>query len=275
VVEETTKAANQVSLRRAVRMTQTAEEGSESRTTRRIKNPNACRTVTFNFFQIVKLYDVQLRLVNDAPTVMLPGLFPVFYTPPTPADPPRPVMIPYWTIESFNSPAVFLTRFFEVDRDLSQDINGWGLRVRIDVGKTSAQRTALQLAEALIVAVKYLLKLDPANHLPALGAVVANYFQSALALRARTAATYGVGRGRSEQITTPGIYVDSLLGHCTACEEYVEAARYIDATRQNLEATRIKIETDLLDLERQRRVKLIEAKKYDPFEDSSAKAPRT
>ena len=25
-----------------------------------------------------------------------------------------------------------------------------------------------------------------------------------------------VGRGRSEQITTPGVYVDSLLGRCTA-----------------------------------------------------------
>ena len=265
VTEETTKATNQVSLRRAVRMTQSAEAGSESRTTRRIKNPNGCHTVTFNFFQIVKLFDVQLRLLNDAPTVMLPGLFPAFYTP-VGNEPLRPVVIPYWVIESFNSPAVFLTRFFEVDRDLSQDINGWGLRVRIDVGTTTAARAAAQLAEALIIAVKYLLKLDPAQHIPALGKIVANYFQSTQAIRERNATTYAVGRGRSEQVTTPGVYVDSLLGRCSACEENVEAGRYVEVMRQQRESERLKAENDLLEMERQRRVKLLEAKKLDPFE---------
>ena len=267
VSDETTKAANQVSMRRAVRMTQTAEAGSEERTTRRIRNPNSCHTLTFNFFQIVKLYDVQLRLLNDAPTVMLPGLFPTFFTPTQPNEPPRPVPIPYWVLESFNSPAVFLTRFFEVDRDFSQDINGWGLRVRIDAARAPGS-AALQLAEALIVAVKFLLELDPSipATIAALGSLVANYFQSARAVRQRNVTTYGPGKGRSEQITTPGIYVDSLMGRCTACEAYVEATRYIDATRHHHEANRVKAETELLELERQRRVKLLEAKRYEPFD---------
>jgi hypothetical protein len=262
VSEETTKATNQVSLRRAVRMTQTAEAGSESRTTRRIKNPNTCHAVTFNFFQVVKLYDVQIRLLNDAPMVMLPGLFPAFYT----TTPPRPVVIPYWHIESFNSPAVFLTRFFEVDRDLSEEIHGWALRVRIDPGKVPAV-AAVQYAEALVVAVRFLLGITNLQPLiPRLAALVASYIAGARAIRQRTAANYGVGRGRSEQMTTPGIYADSLLGRCSACETYAEGTRYVEVMRQQREAERIQMETQLLDLERQRRIKLLEAKKLDPFE---------
>jgi hypothetical protein len=267
LTEETTKATNQVSLRRAVRMTQTAEAGSESRTTRRIRNPNTCHTVTFNFFQVVKLYNVQIRLLNDAPTVMLPSLFPAFYT----SNPPRPVVIPYWHIESFNAPAVFLTRFFEVDRDLSEEIHGWGLRVRIDPGKAPAV-AAVQYAEALVVAVRFLLRITDLQPLiPRLGALVASYVAGARAIRQRTAANYGVSqdrvlRGRSEQMTTPGIYADSLLGRCSACEAYAEGARYVEIMRQQREVERIHMETQLLDLERQRRVKLLEAKKLDPFE---------
>jgi hypothetical protein len=219
---------------------------------------------------------VQIRLLNDAPTVMLVGLFPAFLSPkpPTPpattSPPPQPVVIPYWHIESFNSPAVFLTRFFEVDRDLSEEIHGFGLRVRIDPGKAPAV-AAVQYAEALVVAVKFLLKIDDVTSLvPQLGRLVGNYIASARAVRQRTASSYGVGRGRSEQMTTTGIYCDSLLGRCSACESYVEASRYIDVIRQQREAERIQKQIQLLDLEAQRRMKLLEAKKFDPFEPAPA-----
>src|SRR5687768_15972081 len=44
ITEATSRATNEVSLRRAVKMTQTTEAGSEQRTTRRITNPNTCHT---------------------------------------------------------------------------------------------------------------------------------------------------------------------------------------------------------------------------------------
>ena len=220
MTEATTKATNEVSLKRAVKMTQTAEAGSEEKTARRIRNPNSCHTVTFNFFQIVKLFDIQLRLTNDAVTVILPGLFPPFYTTGGVPDPARPVKIPYWAIEAFSSPAVFLTQFFQVDRDLSQELNGWALRVRTDPG-TASDDAIIQLIEALAVAVKSLLKLDPSAHVEAIAAFVRDHFSNALAVRERGAASYGKDKGRSEQITSPGIYVDSLLGRCTACEDDV------------------------------------------------------
>jgi hypothetical protein len=259
ISEATTRAANEVSLKRAVKMTQTAEAGSEARNTRRIRNPNSCHTVTFNFFQIVKLYDVQTRLDGDAPIVMLPGLFPAVYPNGT------YVQIPYWAIESFTSPANFLTQFFDLDRDLSEEIHGWALRVRCN-SLTAPDLAVRQVTDALIVAVKYLLKLDPQAHVDVIAAVVSNYVRQARALRARTATEYGPGRGRSEQLTTPGIYADSLLGRCTACEDYVAASRYVDVMRQDAEREMTKLQGALLELERQRRERLLKANKLDPFE---------
>lgn len=273
ITEATSKAANEVSLKRAVKMTQSTEAGSENRTTRRLKNPNSCHTVTFNFFQIVKLFDVQLRVDNDAPVLLLPSIFPAFYTQENPPageslSPPVQVRIPYYTIESFSSPALFLTRYFEVDRDLSQDINGFALRVRIDPGR-SPEGAIRQLAEALIVGVKYLLRVDPTEHVDELADFVGNYASTAMAIRQRTASAYGVGKGRSEQITTPGIYTDSMLGRCTACENYVEASRYVDVMSQEEERKRLETENKLLELERQRRVELLKKGKLDPFETAT------
>lgn len=264
VTEATTKATNEVSLKRAVKMTQTAEAGSEQKTARRIRNPNACHTVTFSFFQIVKLFDIQLRLTNDAVTVMFPGLFPPFYTTGGVPNPTRPVKIPYWTIEAFSSPAVFLTQFFEVDRDLSQDLNGWALRVRTDPA-AAPEDVFVQLIEALAVAIKFLLRLEPDDHRDAIAAFVKDYYATALAVRERGVDSYGKDKGRSEQITSPGIYVDSLLGRCTACEDYVEASRFFDVLRQREEATALERQNELAATERDRRNKLLEANNLDPF----------
>jgi hypothetical protein len=220
--ESTAKAANEVSSRRAMKITQTTEAGSEQTTTRRIKNPNTCHTLTFNFFQIVKIYDIQLRLENDALTIMLPGIFPSTYSN------NEPVKIPYWAIESFTSPAVFLTQFFEVDRDLSQEIFGWGLKVRMDVG-SSPREAISQLTQAILVALRYLLRIqDLEPYVVPLGAFIQRYVINAIAIRQRSLQTYGIDRGQSQQINSPGIYVDSLLGRCSGCEDYIIASRYQD-----------------------------------------------
>jgi hypothetical protein len=140
--EATSRASTDLSSRRAVKITQTTEAGSESTTTRRLRNPNSCQTVTFNFFQVIKLYDVQVRLASDRPVLLLPAIFPRFYGPQevrkgeTTDVRPTEVDIPAHLVEGWRSPAVFLTRYFEVDRELSTQISGWALRLRADVGET-------------------------------------------------------------------------------------------------------------------------------------------
>ena len=252
--EATRKATNEVSLKRAVKMTQTAEAGAEQKTVRKVKNPNACHTVTFNFFQVVKLFNVQLRLENDAPTLMLPVVFPAQY------DDKTPVRIPYGALESFTAPANFITQFFMVDRDLSEEIHGWGLRVRSDA--LAAPKDALmRVTEALVIAVRYLIRADLSQQptIDLLATLVSNYATQATSMRARLAANYGPGLGQSEQIMTPGIYADSLLGRCTACEDYVESSRYLDVIKQQSDL-------DFQATELERRQKRLAAGMLDPFE---------
>jgi hypothetical protein len=209
---------------------------------------------------------------------MLPAIFPAFYSqesaPPGESQPPpEPVAIPFFAMESFTSPALFLTRYFEIDRDLSQDINGFALRVRIDPGR-SPSGTIRQLAEALIVGIKYLLQVDPNQFVEELADLVNNYARSATLIRERTASTYGEGEGRIEQITTPGIYVDSMLGRCTACEDYIESSRYVDVMRQEEERKHLEAENKLLELERRRRDELLKKGKLEPFEPTTPAEPR-
>jgi hypothetical protein len=270
--EATTNATTEVSARRAIKLTQTSEAGSESTTTRRIRNPNQSQTVTYNFFQVIKLYDVQLRVVGDSPVLLLPGIFPRFYGP---LDVrrgevqnvlPTEVQIPFHLIEGWRSPAVFLTQYFDVDRDLSREISGWALRVRFDT-TTSPQAAVLTLAEALVVATRFLLGDNPEDRVAQLAELVKQYVQGIRTLRENSAAGYGPGKGRQEQLNTSGIYVDSLRGRCVAWEDFATAERYVDVITQAEEATRLRIATALDDLERQRREKLLEDNNLDPFEE--------
>ena len=259
VVEATEKASNEVSLRRAVKLTQTQESGSENRTTRRIRNPNSCHTVTFNFFQVIKLCDVQVRVINDAPLILFPSLFPAKYSD------GKVVEIPYWTLESFTSPALFLTRFFEVDRDVSSEIHGFALRVRMDIA-TDPSSGLKMLAIALVVAVKYLLGLHPPDQAGTLSTFIREYAASAQRTRSESLSRYGKGRGSSAQITTPGVYVDSLLGRCTACESYIEASRYVDVMTQFAQQRTAEAISTQAELEIRRREELLNGHILEPFE---------
>jgi hypothetical protein len=56
-----------------------------------------------------------------------------------------------------------------------------------------------------------------------------------------------------------------MLGRCSACEDYVEASRYLDVRRQEQEVEKLTRENKLSELEATRRVELIGQKKLEPF----------
>lgn len=58
--ETTTKAAARVRSRRVTRINESIETGREDRVTRRIRNPNQCRTVTYDFFETLAHYEIEL-----------------------------------------------------------------------------------------------------------------------------------------------------------------------------------------------------------------------
>jgi hypothetical protein len=58
--EATNKAAESVRARRTTRITQSTETGGEGRVRRKIRNPNQCHTVTYDFFEILAHYEIEL-----------------------------------------------------------------------------------------------------------------------------------------------------------------------------------------------------------------------
>ena len=206
--EATVRSTNDISSRRAVKITQTTEAGSEATTTRRLRNPNGCQTVTFNFFQMIKLFDIQLRLVADNPAVLLPAIFPRFYGPQDVRRGeanvrPTEVEIPAHLVEGWRSPAVFLTRYFEVDRELSRQISGWALRLRADIAADPAGAARL-LAEALVVAAHYLFGANVERDTRALADLFRDYCANIGAARRKSADGYGPNQGTSVSSTRRG-----------------------------------------------------------------------
>ena len=62
--EGTRKSANSLSQKRSVKVAISRETGSESRSTRKIKNINQCRTLNINYYQLLKQYLVSMYLYN-------------------------------------------------------------------------------------------------------------------------------------------------------------------------------------------------------------------
>ena len=63
--EATQKAAARVRSRRVTTITETIESGSEQRVTRRIRNANLTRTLTFDFFETLAHYEIGLSFVPE------------------------------------------------------------------------------------------------------------------------------------------------------------------------------------------------------------------
>jgi hypothetical protein len=216
--------------------------------------------------------------MGDRPALLLPGIFPRFYGSPevrkgeSSALRPTEAQIPAHLIEGMRADAVFLSRYFEVDRDLCRQISGWALRLRADIGAEPAVAIRL-FAEALVVATQYLFKLDANAEVDRLAAIFAGYCETMLATGKRSADGYGEGKGTSSQLNTPGVYVDALRGRCTACADHEEAQRYVETMTGYEELRRLKRANELDDQEIARRRKRIDAGEVDPFEAAAARTP--
>ena len=74
VREASTRAATRVRSRRVTRITESVERTSTSEVVRQIRNPNACRTLTLNFHEVLAHYDI--NVVFNPPAVRLVVLIP-------------------------------------------------------------------------------------------------------------------------------------------------------------------------------------------------------
>lgn len=65
VKDSTVKASSRVRSKRVTRISQTVEQGREERTTRIIRNPNQCHTLTMDFFETLAHYTITLEFLAE------------------------------------------------------------------------------------------------------------------------------------------------------------------------------------------------------------------
>jgi hypothetical protein len=71
----------------------------------------------------------------------------------------------------------------------------------------------------------------------------------------------------SVEILTPGIYVDSMLGRCSACEEYIDKSRSYELAEQKELIREYALDNMLMEKEVARRQALLDQNILDPFDD--------
>jgi len=78
VAEAVEKASTRIKATRQTKIEESVEFGSEQRVTRKLKNPNMCRTLTFDYYEVVSGYSVStaLRRERIRLCVLVPNLIP-------------------------------------------------------------------------------------------------------------------------------------------------------------------------------------------------------
>jgi hypothetical protein len=66
VTDKVKKAALKVKVQRSSKITETVDTGSEQKIIRKIKNPNLCRTLTFDFYEVISHYTIDTIFNKEA-----------------------------------------------------------------------------------------------------------------------------------------------------------------------------------------------------------------
>ncbi len=66
VTDKVKRAALKVKVQRSSKITETVDNGSEQKITRKIKNPNLCRTLTFDFYEVISHYTIDTIFNKEA-----------------------------------------------------------------------------------------------------------------------------------------------------------------------------------------------------------------
>ena len=77
LVESTQKASARVRVNRQTKISESSETGSEERVTRKVRNPNMCRTLTLDYFEVLAHYIVTTAFAKDDAQICFFVPFPV------------------------------------------------------------------------------------------------------------------------------------------------------------------------------------------------------
>jgi hypothetical protein len=261
--EKTKSTSSSISQKRSVKIGSATESGSENKTIRIIKNTNRCHTVTYNFFQLLKIYDLIMTL-EDAPLALLfPNAKKHLSNPAIRAMYQR--MFEAFT--DFSSDFAFITQYLRIDSELGRAL-GYGASdpgLAEDLSGTALVFTVkdpVSILEGLIYFFGYIVGDDLVDYeIATLTDIVEKYIENDIALRIDDQNE----PVDSLEILTHGIYVDSMIGQCSACEDYVRMSRAHDLMMERRKIRDLEIKNLKNEKEIERREKLLAADILDPF----------
>ena len=261
--EKTKSTSSSISQKRSVKVSSATESGSENKTNRILKNTNRCHTVTYNFFQLLKIYDL-IMTFEDAPLALLfPNAKKHLSNPSIRAMYQR--MSEAFT--DFSSGSAFITQYLKIDPELGRAL-GYGVSdpgLAEDLSGTALVFTVkdpVSILEGLIYFFGFIVGDDLIDYeISTLTDIVEKYLENDIALRVDDQNEIV----DSLEILTHGIYVDSMIGKCSACEDYIRMSRAHDLIMERKKIRDVEINNMLNEKEVERRAKLLEAEILDPF----------
>jgi len=271
VKENTKNASSAISQKRSVKIGLATESGSENKTVRVLKNTNRCHTLTFNFFQLLKIYDL-IMTFEDAPLALLFPNARKHLSNPT-------IMEMYGRMHEaftdFSSPFSFITQYFRIEPELGKvlgygspdpgeqnDLAGTALVFTTKPDPNRPERFIEQVIEGLTYFFGFIVGNDLISYeVNTLNDIVIKYLENNIAMIEDDVKEVV----DSIEILTPGIYVDSMLGICSACERYIQYSRHYDLLIDKEKVKELRIKNNLDGQEIERRQKLLDSNILDPF----------
>lgn len=271
VNEKAKSSSSAISQKRSVKVGFATEAGRENKTVRILKNTNRCHTVTFNFFQLLKIYDL-IMTYEDAPLALL---FPNARKHLSNTTIMEMYQRMHKAFTDFSSPFSFITQYFRIDPELGKalgygssdpgeqsDLSGTALVLTTKPDPARPEKFVEQVIEGLTYFFGFIVGDDLIPYeINTLSEIVRNYIENDIAMREDDEKEVI----DSLEILTQGIYVDSMLGKCSACESYIQYSRLYDVMLDREKARKQRIQNALDEKEVERRVKLIESDILDPF----------
>jgi len=275
LVQNNTRAtSSSISQSRSVSVAFAREAGRENKTIRLIKNSNQCHTVTFNFFQLLKIYDLVMTYESAPFMLLFPSAKKHLKNP--------QIMEMYSRIHEaftdFASPYAFITQYFSVDVESGKalgygstdpgamdEYSGTALRFVMEPDPEHPADFIRHLIEGLI----YFFGLIVGESLSAyeiqtLLKIIEDYLENDMVMRAEDMNEII----ETVEIMTPGIYVDSMLGRCSACEEYIEKSRRFELAEQKELIREYTLNNLLTEKEIARRQALLDQNILEPFDET-------
>lgn len=68
------------------------------------------------------------------------------------------------------------------------------------------------------------------------------------------------------EVLTPSLYIDSMIGKCSGCEDFITLSRSTEALKDFQIVRELQLKNDLLEKEKARRQALLDKEVYEPFE---------